>query len=408
MQPLPPKHAVLQAAMIGRLDPGRQRFLVWTAVALMAIAAAYRLPVELGRLMFEPPGRGAAMDLLLRHAEVRAWFAGQPVYGAIESADYPPASYLLLAPWLHWLTPEAARMAWAALSVGLMAWLSALCVRASGVTSLHARAFAALLPLSMYGTAATLRLGQMGLLLLPLLLVGCIVLATQARSPRRDLVGAALLTIALVKPTIAPPFMWVAFFRGGWRATALIVGAYVALTLVAASFQEASLLGLVRGWLAQRDQIDFARTQGNLYAWLALVGWDRHLAEASLVVLAILGVWTWRHRNADPWKLLAVAAITARVWAYHHHYDDVLLLFPLIALLRDINAAGAAGREDRPAFGALVLVWGIGILPASLFDVGVPGRDLLQGLKTVAWLGTLALLVSRTGRPVAAPVSALS
>lgn len=391
--------------MIGRLDARKRRFLVWTAVALMAVAAAYRLPVELGRLMFEPPGRGAAMDLLLRHAEVRAWFAGQPVYRAIENAVYPPASYLLLLPWLHGFTPEGARLAWAALSVGLLAWLSALCVRASGATSLHARTFAAMLPLSMYGTAATLRLGQMGLLLLPLLLVGCTMIATQPRSPRRDLAGAALLGIALVKPTIAPPFLWIAFFRGGWRVTTLIVGAYVVLTLVAASFQEASLPGLIRGWLAQRDQIDFAATQGNLYAWLALVGWDRHLAAASLFVLAILGGWTWRQRNADLWKLLAVAAITARMWAYHHHYDDVLLLFPLIALLRDVNAASAAGRDDRPALGALVLVWGIGILPASLFDVGVPGRDLLQGVKTVVWLGTLALLVLRTGHPVNAPAT---
>lgn len=392
--------------MIRRRDTERRRLLVWAAVALMVVAAAYRLPVELSRLLFEPPGRGAAMDLLFRYAEVRAWFAGQPIYGAIESADYPPASYLLLLPWLHWPTPETARLAWAALSIGLTAWLSVLCVRASGATSLAARTFAALLPLSMYATAATLRLGQMGLLLLPLLLVGGIVIATRPRSLRRDLGGAALLTIALVKPTIAPPFMWLAFFRGGWRVTTLIVGAYVVLTFAAASFQEASLPGLIRGWLGQRDNIDFAPTQGNLYAWLALVGWDRHLAEASLAVLALLGGWTWRQRNADPWKLLAVAAITARVWSYHHHYDDVLLLFPLIALLRDVNAASAAGRDDGPALGALVLVWGIGILPASLFVAGVPGRDLLQGVKTVAWLGTLMLLVWRAGRPVAAPAPA--
>ncbi len=388
-----------------RLGADGRRLVVWTAVALMVVAAGYRLPVELGRLVLEPPGRGAAMDLLFRYTEVRAWFAGQPVYGAIESADYPPASYLLLLPWLHWPTPEIARLVWAALSVGLTAWFSLLCVRESGATSRAARAFAALLPLSTYATAATLRLGQMGLLLLPLLLVGGIAVATRRRSLRRDLGSSALLAIALVKPTIAPPFMWLAFIRGGWRVTTLIVGAYVALTLAAASFQDASLPDLVRGWLGQRANIDFAPTQGNLYAWLAMVGWDRHLVLSSLVVLALLGGWTWRHRDADPWKLLAVAAITARVWSYHHHYDDVLLLFPLLALLRDVNAASAAGRDDRPALCALALVWGIGILPASLFVAGVPGRDLLQALKTVVWLGTLVLLARRAARPVAAPAS---
>jgi hypothetical protein len=235
------------------------------------------------------------MDLLFRYAEVRAWFAGQPIYGAIESADYPPASYLLLLPGCT--GPPRRRRAWPGQRCDRpdRAAVGVACARAGD--ELAARTFAALLPLSMYATAATLRLGQMGLLLLPLLLVGGIVIATRPRSLRRDLGGAALLTIALVKPTIAPPFMWLAFFRGGWRVTTLIVGAYVVLTFAAASFQEASLPGLIRGWLGQRDNIDFAPTQGNLYAWLALVGWDRHCAGRGGSATPTRGS-CWRSRRS--------------------------------------------------------------------------------------------------------------
>jgi hypothetical protein len=43
-----------------------------------------------------------------------------------------------------------------------------------------------------------------------------------------------------------------------------------------------------------------------------------------------------------------VAAIVARLWAYHRLYDDLLLILPLIALYR-------LARSDAPPRGAVAL-----------------------------------------------------
>ncbi len=278
------------------------------------------------------------MDLLLRYTEVREWFAGRPVYGVVESADYPPATYLLLFPFVHWPTPEIARILWALASAAALAALSLVTLRAMQPRNGAERAFAILLPLSMYATAATIRLGQMGVLLLPLLVIGTLALLQQPRSWRRDLLASALLVAAVVKPTFSPPLLWLAFFRGGLCPTLLICGSYVALTLIAVTFQDVSLSGLLQGWLGQRNNIDFGNAHGNIYSWLDAAGLGRWLIPASLTLLFSLGAWVWSHRDADPWSLLAVSAIVARIWTYHHHYDDLLMLLPLIALFHNPTA----------------------------------------------------------------------
>lgn len=147
-----------------RMDEQRIRYafraFCIAAVVLMAIAAAYRIPVEVSRLVFEPRGHGAAKDLLWRYAEVKLWFAGSPLYGVMESADYPPASYMILAPFVRWPTPEILRVVWAFLSLAALSWLSVIFVRAFDARDNVERTFAALLPFAGYATAATLRLGR--------------------------------------------------------------------------------------------------------------------------------------------------------------------------------------------------------------------------------------------------------
>ena len=363
----------------------------------MVIAAAYRVPVELRRLLFEPAGRGAATDLMLRYAEVHAWFAGEPVYGAIERADYPPASYVLLLPFVHWPTLQATRAVWALLCVAALVALALLSAHALDGARREERVFAALVAPAMYASAAALQFGQIGLLVLPLLIVGIFRLVERERTLGRDVVASALLTVALVKPTIAPPFLWMAFFRGGWRVTLVIVASYLVLTLVAAHFQQPSLPELVRAWLGQQTTIDFSRTHGSVYAWLAAIGYQRHLAAVSLAILAVLGLWIWRHRDADAWTLMAVCAIVARLWTHHHRHDDVLMLVPIIALLRDVAAARARGRADPVGTVALMLVWAFSVLPSTLLGEGAPGSELLRNARTAVWIAALVLIGSRAG-----------
>jgi hypothetical protein len=88
------------------------RRALYVAALLMAAAALYRVPMELGRLAFEPLGSCAASELVKRFREVHPWFEGVPVYGVIDSEDYPPASYIVMYPFTHWPTFDTTRLVW--------------------------------------------------------------------------------------------------------------------------------------------------------------------------------------------------------------------------------------------------------------------------------------------------------
>jgi len=266
------------------------------------------------------------------------------------------------------------------------------------------RAFAVLLPFAGYATAATLHLGQMGMLLLPLLAAGTLQLSDSRRTWVGDGLASALLVAALVKPTIAPPFLWIAFFIGGWRPTVMIVVAYAALTLASASFQDANLFELLRGWLGQDATIDFGNAHGNVYSWMHAVGIERGYVAVSVGILLALGAWTWRHRHADLWMVMAVAALTARMWTYHHHYDDVLILFPIIALWRLVACERDAGSATVTGMVLLALLWAFTVSPAQWLGTAAPWGDLFKGAKTITWILTLLFLAVRSPSGIGAAV----
>ena len=378
-------------------DPLWRTFLL-LAACLMAAAALYRIPVELGRLATEPLGTGAATDLIKRFREVQPWFDGRPVYGVVESADYPPASYIILYPLVHWPSFEIARLVWTLTTVAAMLWLSVIMVRGTRASKPVEQAFVVLLPLASYAAAANIRIGQMGLHLIPLLLTGLLMLAYKDRSWKRDVLAAALLVAALVKPTFSVPFFWVAFFRGGFRFTVLAVVAYVGLTLWGAAYQPDSLVVLIQGWLGQSGNVDATTAHANLFTWLATAGLEDWYLPVSLLVLVAAGAWTWWYRKADAWLLIAVASLVARFWSYHRWYDDILLVPPMIVLYRMISEKEREGERDLVAMGLFVMAWGFSISPAQFLEMPDPWGRLFKGVKTITWVLLLIELLRRTHR----------
>jgi hypothetical protein len=177
---------------------------------LMGVAAIARLGYEFGRLLFGLGARGG-VDLIMRQGEVQAWFKGDPVYGAIWTAVYPPASYAILWPLIGWLGPAKARWLYAAAAIGN---------------------------------------GQITVFVLPFLL-GALHLFCRGRcSFVKDLTGSVLVALALVKPSLAAPFLWVVLFVPGRLRPALLTAcAYVGITVLAFSFQKTDPLSLIDGFL---------------------------------------------------------------------------------------------------------------------------------------------------------------
>jgi hypothetical protein len=385
-------------------DFGARLPVILLAVAslLMLGAALFRLPQEFVRQITEPAGLGG-MDLKLRWLEVHRWFAGLPVYGSLEHADYPPASYAILWPALGWLDMEAARWFWAATTAVVLTVLCAQLLRGSLAATRWEKAFVILLPLAGFPTAASVRLGQLGLHVIVLTLGGLLMIGRGPSRWPRDLAAAALLLPTLVKPTLSVPFFALGLLLpGGVRPVVLAAVGYGLLTLVAAGFQHADPVSLLGLWLQQRGEIDTAAAHGNLHASMEAAGLGDWMGFASLAALAALSLWVLNNRRADIWLLLAVTAFTARMFAHHRHYDDALVLIPMVALFRGSH------QDGRSAWGLLGLwllaaLWAFSVAPAQILSLAWPWGDLFKIAKTAAWLAALAFLIARTGRrtPVA-------
>jgi hypothetical protein len=385
--------AHVTAPQLRRWWAERGRTLLAFAIAAMVGAALWRLGNELPRLLWEMEGPGA-FDLQLRHREVHRWFAGLSVYDEVERGDYPPASYVLLWPLLGWLDLTAARWLWALTTLaalGALAWIG---VQATTPATRRQAVLAGLLPFSVYATSATIRVGQLGNHILPLLVGGILLLRHGRARWTEDLLAALLLVGALVKPTLVAPFFWiVCFLPGRIRPIALASVGYAAISLFAASFQQGELLSILQGWLGERPQV--LRGHANVHKWLALAGLRSWAQPVSLAILALLAWWVFLHRRVNVWLLLGVCAIVAHFWMHHRLYDDVLILVPMITLLRMAGQGPEEDGSDVAAGVLFALTWLTVHAPASLLSMAPPVSTLMELVQTAVWLAVLALLMRR-------------
>ncbi|OGP80789.1 MAG: hypothetical protein A2Y95_09845 [Deltaproteobacteria bacterium RBG_13_65_10] len=380
----------------------RRVAILRVAVAVMLVLAILKLGDEFARLLWGPAPKGA-YDLRFFHLGARSWFEGVPIYAEDMHADYPPASYLMLWPLVGWPDLAAARWLWALTSVAMLAWMVRIVIRESGARARLDRIFVALLLLSMNATGVAIGNGQIILHILPFIVTGVLLLGSREGGWDRDLAAAAFFILALSKPSVSIPFFWLALFvPRRLRPAALIVAGYVLLTLVASAFQSEGVIALFGEWLRRGSLGAALGSQkggyGNVHTWLALLGLQRFNLIASFALLALLGFWTYRHRRADPWILLGVTAIVARLWTYHRIYDDVLVLLPGVALYR---IATERTSRDTVGLGAGVLLGATAfamLAPARLLLFPHPWDILFRGGHAILWAGALIFLTARAGR----------
>ena len=371
----------------------RRVLVLPVAVVVLALFALLKLGSEFWRLLADT-GVYGAIDLQLRHTQVHRWFAGSPVYAELHNALYPPASHAILWPLVGWLDFTPARWLWAGSSVVMLGWLGWLIVRESGAETRLERAFVALLLLSMNATGVTIGNGQLIIHCLPFLLSGLFLLHRGRGDWRDDLLAALLILVALVKPSITAFFFWaVLFFPGRLRPAVLVVSVYLALTLFAAAFQGGGLPTLIAGWLRNSADVGARLGYGNLEMWFADVGLPGWGILASLLVLGILGVWTYIHRDVDIWLLLGVTALVARMAVYHMVYDDLLVLLPMVTLFRIAKRAEAADGDDVVAGVLLAVLVLVMLAPARLQFPSSPWSPLFAIGHVSVWLVVLLFLL---------------
>jgi hypothetical protein len=221
-----------------------------SAVLVMAAAAVVWLNYQFWRLLFQADRMGA-IDLRLRVRDTAEWFSGSPIYEQWSTAIYPPASYPLLWPFVGWLDFSAARWLWAAVVIVSLAGLGLLMVRECRASSRLDRSFVVLMLLATYPAGAAIGNGQLVPLILPALVAGTLLIVRERPSWRNDLLASTLLLLTLAKPSVSAPFLWIVLLAPRrLRPFILLSIAYLGLTILAASYQDSSLMSLLQGWLS--------------------------------------------------------------------------------------------------------------------------------------------------------------
>jgi hypothetical protein len=249
----------------------------------------------------------------------------------------------------------------------------------------------------------TLGNGQLIVHLLPALVIGYTLLSRKGRGWWKNLVAEALILFTLVSPTIAPPFFWIALFvPETLRPAILIMLGYLASSFFAISFQGTALVSLERGWRksAVAGAVIGAEEGGyaNLHSWLGTLGLEQWNLPVSLLVLAVLGVWTDRHRHVDLWLLLGVTAIVARFWAYHRLYDDLLMLLPMVTLFRIAKRSPSTEGTGVAAGVLLAISWVAALSPPRLLYSPPPWGWLFRTGQVVIWVTMLLFLLMQARR----------
>ena len=408
----PPMKSQPQRALARWARSPSEKLLNVALAALVGVALVW-LGYQFWRLLFQPSPAGA-VDLLLRHGECQEWFRGVPIYDTRVDAVYPPASYLMLWPLLGWLSPGAMRIFWVLPTVLSIAWLCCLAVRYGGVADARYRRLLWVLPLATYPVGATVGNGQLSILVVATLFAGTAMLARSARSWGRDLWSAGLILLALIKPSVAAYFFWIPLFvPGGLRVACLVLAGYVLLTVGAALAQDQGVYELMEAWLRRAASgIEWGSSQGggaitkgalritgiNLQSVLSVLGERGLIGVLAPVPIVLLGAWVLWRRAADMGRLLGVTAIVARFASYHGWYDDVLLLLPLVALIRESHA-GACPRER--AFATWLALAGTLFLlaPGGTYSLPQGLANLYAIAQAGCWVTVLVFLVRTTRSP---------
>ncbi len=372
--------------------------LLRAAILTMLAASLVWLGYEFWRL-WQPALKGG-VDLRLLHGFTHDWFAGRPIYRESHSAVYPPATYAMLWPMLGWMTLSAAKYLYAVSALFVLAWCMGLAIRECRAEGFLQRAFAALIPASMYAAGAAIGNGQFTIHVIAMLAAGLLLAGRERRGLRFGLVAPALVLAAFIKPNIAGFFFWILLFVPRSPLPALFVAAgYASLTVFAAAFQRSDFLSLIRDLLVRGSFVGIRGSEtgnvANLHIWLNRLGLTEWNLPVMVVALTALGFWVYRHRRIEPWILLGVTAYIARMATYHRWYDDMLIFLPMVALFRIARERSAESRTDIIAGILLAATILASLAPGGLFLFPAPWNSLYVTGQVAVWIAGLIFLLRR-------------
>ncbi len=379
------------------------------AIALLVAAIISRLPYEFHRLLFSNTELGA-IDLIQRYDEVLLWFSGQHIYSILNSAVYPPASYLMMWPFMGFYSWQLVRWIWAISTVIFLVVLTKILLKNHSLETPLQKTFWALFILAHYSTGITIGNGQFTIYIM-LALVACMIFILPGKNHwLKSILGGFFAALSLIKPTVALPFMWLVLFvpKNMYPALATIV-IYAGFSLVACSFQEQEIFQLHFDWLSLgmkgaawsslisesgEESAFLGKDIGyaDIHNLLASLGMSHWALPVSLSLLALLGCWVYFHRNCNLWILMGVTTIFSRIWTYHRVYDDMLIILAIFAVIF-ILKENLNSETEKVGKALLIIAIVCSLAPASLRLLPSPWDLAFKLSQLSVWLAMLIYLL---------------
>lgn len=313
-----------------------------------------------------------------------------PLYGPPEST-YPPSTIGLLMLVIGWMpTSEIVLAAWTIFNFILLLCAAQQLSRWAMISAQERiqNCFAWMLVLVLLFSPffQTIRAGQFSVLCL-----SCLLFAFHD-STNAILRGFAL-GIALIKPSIALPFVLAECIKGRWISIGVALGVQGLGMGIVVLATGANPLTLIYHWLATSKYFVDSMGMYTVQEIINRFGWQSEpvgLIIRGLFYLFAVGMIVFCRRAPDAYRI-AFVCIVSMLWIYHGPYDFVFALTPLIILFYLKRRVSIADFSfSKTLLPQLLLVISFTALSVALAPPVYEGDGLIT--RILRWLGRFALV----------------
>jgi hypothetical protein len=277
-----------------------------------------------------------------RHIPVSLTASILPQYGIPEAA-YPPGSIGLLCLGFGFIpNPQVALALWLAM-LAVSLWLSikqieGLLRSLSGQKDVRRPLLIGLLVLLFPPFYLSIAVAQFTL---PVLV--CLLYAFRRRTS--DLAAGVCLSIAMLKPSIALPFLAIPLFRRRWKPLLLLAAAQLAgIAFVCVSVQASPMI-MLKDWLVvSRYYLHGMYTVQEFINSFQLQAYAGVISGSVLIAGVIV---LWRASAARMEYQIAFAGALSLFWTYHGPYDFLFAMPALLLLMRWRGEDAMEGRNEE-------------------------------------------------------------
>jgi Glycosyltransferase family 87 len=373
------------------LKLGKEKILFFLSILLILLSFAY-LVKGFSLLVLDDKN---PIDLAYRWVEQQYIYRGiypyhagpgspkiDPTLGAVDSGGYPPWAFFTGFVFIPGISLIATRFYFAILNFISLVILAIFAYQIGIPYGKTQALFSISASLALSSHVTTISNGQYGIII-NAFLIGMF----WSLEKHKNIWAGLLLGIATIKPNIAALYFFILPIR--WRINAIvsfliyIVGGSIVIWLVT----KVDPIYMTNVIIYQSKY--FADRGFSSINFLTQTGIDLKIATILMgligiaVITAIFYIW----RNSSLLTLFAIASVIGRVWTYHRFYDNVMLIFLLLALL-DLTF-----RNPQKSNILMLTLVGISLwLPARMITTSYFGIRA-QFIQLIVWIAALIYLL---------------